>query len=153
MKKAKSAFTLIEVMVAVMIISVVIMALIKMYSNNTHLFSIMKKQVQTNQYSSLLIANEEYGFLNKNIRMYDLVKDFDLEFKLRRELKDMKAKIIYQELESIDLSESSGEESESESEDYQQNENEASSGLVLEMGNSVIKMKNASNAILRLRIK
>jgi len=35
-KKTKKAFTLIEVMVAVMIISVVVMALLSMQGNTTH---------------------------------------------------------------------------------------------------------------------
>ena len=138
----KDAFTLIEVMVAVMIISVVIMALIQMYANNTHIFSSMKKQTKINQYSSLLISNDNYGFENKNIDLHDLVDDFDLEYKLRRELKGTKAKILYQELETLDMSEQDSDE-----------EIEASSGMVLEIGKSIIQTQESSTALLRFRIR
>ena len=138
----KDAFTLIEVMVAVMIISVVIMALIQMYANNTHIFSSMKKQTKINQYSSLLISNDNYGFENKNIDLHDLVDDFDLEYKLRRELKETKIKLVYQELETLDMSEQDSDE-----------EIEATSGMVLEIGKSIIQTQESSTALLRFRIR
>ena len=138
----KDAFTLIEVMVAVMIISVVIMALIQMYANNTHIFSSLKKQTKTNHYASLLIANDDYGFHDKNIRLNDLVKDFDLQLDLRRALKEIKVKIIYQELETIDLSE---QESDTQS--------EASSNLGLEIGKSILQVDDTSTALMRFRIR
>lgn len=143
--KFKNAFTLIEVMVAVMIISVVIIALMKMYANNTHIFSILKNDTKLNQSASLLIANENYGFENKNIYLYDLVKEFDLEHGLRRELKETKAKIIYQELQIIDLSEQ--EEGDS-SEDT-----EGSNNIVFEVGKSILKTDKASVSMIRLKIQ
>ncbi len=45
MHRARAAFTLVEVMVSVMIISVVIMALIEMHGNSTHLFTNIKKDL------------------------------------------------------------------------------------------------------------
>ena len=83
MKSYKRGFTLIEVMVAVMIISIVIMGLLQMYSNNTHIFSAIKKQIKTNQYVSFLVSSDDYGFENKDIYLYDLVKDFDFESDLK----------------------------------------------------------------------
>ena len=139
---SKKAFTLIEVMVAVMIISVVIMALIQMYANNTHIFSSMKKQTQINQYSSLLISNDNYGFEDKNINLNDLVNDFDLENTLRRELKDRKVKVIYTELETIDISEQENDE-----------DSEVSSSLGLEIGKSILQTENSSTALMRFRIR
>ena len=139
---SKNAFTLIEVMVAVMIISVVIMALIQMYANNTHIFSSMKKQTKTNQYSSLLISNDDYGFKDKSINLNDLVSDFDLENSLRRKLKERKVKVIYKELEIIDMSEQ-------ESDD----ESEVSSSLALEIGKSILQTEDSSTALLRFRIR
>jgi len=133
---ARTAFTLIEVMVAVMIISVVIMALIRMYSNNTFLFSSYKKQGKINQYTSLLIGNKDYGFENKEIHLYDLVSDFDLDDDLRRKLKAQKAKIQYKILNIIDLSEES---------------NESATGMVLELGNTLLKTNDNSLSLLRLR--
>ena len=142
MHQARRAFTLIEVMVSVMIISVVIMALLQMYANNTHIFSAVKKQMQTNQYISLLIANNDYGFEDKNIYLYDLIRDFEVENDLRRELKKIKVAIIYQELESIDLSE-----------DMNNTQDNSNSGIVLEIGKSVLKAKDDSSSMMRLRIK
>lgn len=141
----KRAFTLIEVMVAVMIISVVIMALLKMYSNNAHIFNSIKQEIKTNQYVSLLIGNDEYGFEKKHIVMYDLVKDFDVENDLRRKLKSLKTDIIYTEVDSIDLSEDTEEDTGSES--------KSSSGVVLEIGRDTLKTETFTTSITRLRIK
>ncbi|WP_297442936.1 prepilin-type N-terminal cleavage/methylation domain-containing protein [Sulfurimonas sp.] len=137
-KSSRSAFTLIEVMVAVMIISVVIMALIRMYSNNTFLFSSYKKQSQANQYLSLLIGNKDYGFENKETYLYNLAQEFDMDKQLRRELKNQKVKVIYQELQTIDLSE---------------DENASGTNIVLELGNSVLNFGESSAAMLRLRVQ
>lgn len=139
---SKNAFTLIEVMVAVMIISVVIMALIQMYANNTHIFSSFKKQTKINQYSSVLISNDNYGFENKRIHLYDMVRDFDLEDDLRRELKELKVKVIYKELQTIDMSEQDSDE-----------EIQTSSGLVLEIGKSTIQLEESSSSLIRFKIK
>lgn len=135
-KSFHTAFTLIEVMVAVMVISVVIMALIQMYSNNTFLFNSYKEQSKANQYLSLLIGNKDYGFEDKESYLYNLAQEFDLDDNLRRELKNKKVKIVYQELQSIDLSEE---------------ENASGTNMVLELGNSVLKFKDNSAAMLRLR--
>jgi len=140
----KKGFTLIEVMVAVMIISVVIMALLKMYSNNAYIFSSIKQEIKTNQYLSLLIGNDEYGFENKHIAMYDLIKDFDVENNLRRKLKSLKIDIIYKEVDSIDLSEDTEEEG---------SESKSNSSVVLEIGRDTLKTKNFSTSVMRLRIK
>ncbi len=134
----RTAFTLIEVMVAVMIISVVIMALVHMYSNNIFLFSAYKKQSQVSQYSSFLIANKEYGYEDKNTNLYDLLNEFDMEDKLRRELKKQKAKVIYKVLKNIDL----GEES-----------NTSAPQMALEIGSSVLRVNDASNALMRLQLR
>ena len=102
----RGGFTLIEVMVSVVIISTVIMALLELISNSSHIFSNLDKKSQSNQYISLIIANKDYGHEDKKATMYDLVRDFDIESDLRRELKSQKIKVLYQELESIDMGES-----------------------------------------------
>lgn len=138
---AKSAFTLIEVMVAVMIISVVIMALIEMYANNTHIFSLLKKETKTDQYSSFLISNDEYGFENNTLYLDDLLSDFELEHDLKRELKEIKVEVVYQELQRIDLSE-------------QDEDDEAVvSTMVLEIGKSIVKTDDFSSSLFRLRVQ
>lgn len=138
----RDAFTLIEVMVAVMIIAVVIMALLQMYANNTHIFSSMKQQTKINQYSSFLISNENYGFKDKNIYLHALLRDFDLENDLRRELKETKIKMLYKELKTIDISDQNDDE-----------DIEASSGLVFEIGESAIQTDDGSTALIRFKIR
>ena len=138
----KEAFTLIEVMVAVMIISVVIMALIQMYANNTHIFLSLKKQTKVNQYASLLIANEKYGWESDETNLYELIDGFSVEDDLRRELKNIKVKLLYQELQTLDMSE----------EDVYE-EGAENSGVVFEIGKSIIKSTDSSTAMIRFKIQ
>lgn len=137
-REFKKAFTLIEVMVAVMIISVVIMAMIRMYSNNTYLFSSYKNHASVSQYSTFLIANDAYGFENKDITLNDLLQDFALDDNLRREMKSKKAQIKYQILRNVDLSEEA---------------NASATQLSLEVGSDILKVGNESVATLRLRLQ
>ena len=125
-------------MVAVMIISVVIMAILKMYSNNIFLFDKFKKEIKINEYSSFLVGNNKYGLETESLHLYYLVNNFDLDDDLRRKLKEQKAKIIYQKLDTIDLSE---------------DDNSSGSQLSLEIGKSILKVNNISNGFLRLQIK
>jgi len=129
----RGGFTLIEVMVAVMIISVVIMALLEMYANNTYIFSTTKKQIKANQYASVLIANDKYGFEDTNLRLSDLLDDFDMRDELRRKLKEVKVKVIYKELEQIEDGEGEN------------------ATVVLTIGKTIIKADESSTFMLRLK--
>ncbi|MFT5659649.1 MAG: prepilin-type N-terminal cleavage/methylation domain-containing protein [Sulfurimonas sp.] len=140
----KDGFTLIEVMIAVMIISVVIMALIQMYANNTHIFISLKSKIKTNQYSSFLMGNEKYGFENKSTTLYDLLSDFDMRDELRRKLKNTKIKVIYSELDVIDLSEST---------DATDEEITETPEMSLEIGTSTLKTDAFSVSLLRVRLQ
>jgi prepilin-type N-terminal cleavage/methylation domain-containing protein len=141
----RSGFTLIEVMVSVVIISTVILALLELISNSSHIFSILNKKSQSNQYISLLIANKDYGHEDKKATMYDLVREFDIESELRRELKSQKIKILYQELETIDMSESQEVESDEAA--------ASSSGMVFEIGRTIIQMPESSASLLRIKLQ
>ncbi len=145
----RRGFTLIEVMVAVMIIAVVIMALLQMYANNTHIFSVFKEKIKTNQYSSLLFSNQNYGFENTDIHLDDLITEFQLEDDLRRKLKEMKAEILYQIVEEIDLSENSETNQTNEMEDTQT----VTPTMIIELGKTILKLDNSSNALLRIRVQ
>ena len=138
----KEAFTLIEVMVAVMIISVVIMALVQMYANNTHIFLSLKKQTKVNQYASLLIANEKYGWESDETNLYELIDGFSVEDDLRRELKNIKVKLLYQELQTLDMSEEDAYE-----------EGAENSNVVFEIGKSVIQSPDSSTAMIRFKVQ
>ena len=143
------AFTLIEVMVAVVIISVVIMALMELFANNSHNFSILSKKGQTNQYLSFLNSPSEYGFNDKHTTLYDLLKDFDVENKLRRELKSIKVDLVYQELDRINMDGyTSEEENEIEEEDKEQRVN---SSMVFEIGKTILKVDDTSVSMLRIK--
>lgn len=134
-----TAFTLIEVMVAVLIISVVIMALLQMKGNSSHIFLELKKRVEINQYSTFIIANDNYGF-EKDVTSLDKILDeFDLSNDLRRELKRVKVEVIYQELKQIDISEYS--------------DVNISSSVIFEMGKTILKTDKSSVSLLRFRLQ
>lgn len=150
-KSNREAFTLLEVMVAVMIISVVVAALLQMMGNSSHLFSKVKIESNVGQYASFLIASPDYGFENKSITLDKLAEDFKLDSQLRTELKKLKAKLVYTELESIDMSEFDT----PKAEDTIDNEEDqtVSSELIFEIGKSTLEFKDASTSLLRLRVK
>lgn len=128
-----------------MIISVVIMALIQMYSNNTHIFSAYKKQINTNQYLSLLIANENYGHESDDLYADDLLREFDLDDELRRELKEKKIRLSYQELRRIDMSDSDDENSDETA--------KVDSEIVLVIGKSILRTEDSSSSLIRIQLQ
>ena len=130
-----------------MIISVVIMALLQMNANNTHIFSQVKNQETAAQYLSLLVGTK-YGFDNEKISLEALVSDFNLDDDVRRELKHTQIQTSYQTLQSIDTSMFDEENNEQETEDTK---TKKSSGTVYEMGRTTIQIKHSSASLLRLR--
>jgi len=132
MSSKRDAFTLIEVMVAVMIISVVIGALWQMKGSATQKFFTLEKMAQTNQYSSFFLGNsEKYGFDKSHIDLNTLLGDFDFESDLRRKLKAIKVAISYEKLETLDNNDS----------------------VILEIGKTKIQSENFTNSLLRLRLQ
>lgn len=128
-----------------MIISVVIMALVQMYSNNTHIFSAYKKQINTNQYLSLLIANENYGYESDDLYVDDLLTEFDLDDELRRELKEKKIRLSYQELRRIDMSDSDDE--------NRYETAKIGSDRVLVIGKSILRTDDSSSSLIRIQLQ
>jgi prepilin-type N-terminal cleavage/methylation domain-containing protein len=135
----RKAFTLLEVMVAVLIISIVIMALLQMRGHSAHIFSSLIQKLEINQYLSFLVSNDDYGFEQDTMTADRLVKDFDIDSDLRQNLKKVKVDLIYQELDSIDL-------------DEQDDEN-LSSGMVFEIGKTILKTDKASVSLPRIRLQ
>ena len=154
-KRAKRAFTLIEVMVAVMIISVVILALLQMFANNTHIFSQLTKQAKINQYASLFLANPDYGFETKSVSLNELVSDFKVNDALNSELKKSKVEIVYQKIKQIDMSEYDDKNREKEKEKLEPSKENQTvhSNMVFEIGKTVLKTDKSSIALLRLKVK
>lgn len=85
MRSQRGAFTLLEVMVAVMIVSVVIVALLEMQGNSGHIFLTLAEKKRVNTYASLLLGST-YGYEKSRISLDELVSEFEVEDTLRREL-------------------------------------------------------------------
>lgn len=142
MHNKRSAFTLIEVMVAVMIVSIVIAALLQMRGDASNKFFNIKKMLDTTQYNSFLLANDDkYGFERSNLDMKRLVDDFQVESDLRRKLSNMKVKIDYEQLQVIDTSE------------FDSDEQNSSTGIIFEIGKSILKVGAESSSLIRIRIQ
>jgi prepilin-type N-terminal cleavage/methylation domain-containing protein len=135
----RKAFTLLEVMVAVMIISIVIMALLQMRGHSAHIFSSLSQKLEINQYLSFLVSNDTYGFEQESMTADILLKDFDVEADLRQRLRKTKVNLVYQELDAIDLAEHSDE--------------NLSSGMIFETGKTILKTENASASLARIRLQ
>lgn len=96
----RAGFTLIEVMISVMIISLVITALTKMYANNSFIYIHLKQQVIVNEYSSFLVSKNKLDLSSENLSLYDLVDEFSLEHTLKRKLKEIKIDLLYTDIDS-----------------------------------------------------
>jgi len=152
-KRHRKAFTLIEVITAVMIVSVVIAALLQMRGNTSHKFSQIQKMIYTNQYSSFLLSlGDRYGFERSRIDMNQLVDDFDLESDLRRKLKAMKVEIEYEVLESIDTSEYEDIPTQSETTDEEEVQKDTT-GIIFEIGKTKLLSDDINLQIIRVRIQ
>jgi prepilin-type N-terminal cleavage/methylation domain-containing protein len=145
-------FTLIELMVAVMIISVVIASLLQLFSNNTTLFNNVQKQLGSTMQCTLLLGNREIGFEKETVRLDDLVKGFDIDDELRRSLKTKKAFITYTEVRSMDLSEME-EASGQEETDEEIVVDEGAMAQALEIGRTTLKIGDQSSSFLRLKLQ
>jgi prepilin-type N-terminal cleavage/methylation domain-containing protein len=147
MHNKRGGFTLIEIMVSVVIISTVVLALLELISNNAHIFSIVDKKSKSNQYISLIISNPDYGREDKKVTINDLVKEFNLEYDLRRKLKDSRVEVLYQKIQTIDTSEANEDGSDENTTDEQ------SGGMVFEIGKSVIKFSDSATSLFRIKIQ
>ena len=124
-------FTLIEVMISVLIISIVIMALLQIRGNNFNVFLNLEKQLHMNQINSFIISNKLYGFESKSTTLDKFLDDFKIENNLRKKLKNTKVKVTYQKLDSINID----------------------SGVTIEVGKTTLKIQNSSSNLVRLRVK
>ncbi len=135
-RSKRSAFTLLEVMISVMIISVVILALFEMRGNSSLAFLQVDNNSKANQYLSFFIQQKNFGFENKQTNMKNLTTEFDIDLDLRREFLDTKLDIKYIKLETIDMK------------DYDEG-----SEMIFEIGSTNIKINNTSASIMRVRLQ
>ena len=146
----RNAFTLIEVMVAVMIVSVVIAALLQMKGNTNHKFIQLKKIVTENQYNTFLISvDDKYSYETSNIDLYRLVDNFDLENDLRRKLKSIKTKVSYDKLDVLDTGNFNDD---SEDEEGEEGEN-GGIDIIFEIGKTSLKSEEFSLSLMRVKIQ
>ena len=157
MPKHSKAFTLIEVMVSVMIISVVISALLQLFATNAHTFASVEAKIQHTNRTSLILGSKIYGYEKKSVDLAELVKDFNIDDTLRRKLKKEKIKIIYTEVTTIDFDDAA--ESISEAEDVPEGEDEgvitdaSAAASSLEVGKTTVKLNGESSAFLRVKLQ
>ena len=157
LKKTRAAFTLIEVMVAVVIVSIVIAALLEMQGNTNFKFLQIKEMMKANQYTSFLLSQGvDFGFEEESFDIKRLVDDFDMESDLRRKLSSIKAKITYKELTIIDTNEFVEGEDSDNPESYEDEETQtASTGIILEIGKTMLQSKkeNIDEHLIRVRVQ
>lgn len=146
----RRGFTLIEVMIAVMIISLVIGVLLQLFSNNTRLFSSMRGHSELCMRSSLLIGNTQYGYENEKVSLADLIQDFDIDDDLRQKLKKYKAEITYTPVKELDTRQK---EIEDIAEPYMQDNAEGLKEQAMEIGRSSFEMDEFQTAYLRLKMQ
>ena len=146
----RKGFTLIEVMIAVMIISIVIGVLLQLFSNNTTLFSSMRGHSELCMRSSLLIGNQKYGYENEKVTLADLVQDFDIDDDLRRKLKKLEAKITYTPVQQLDAVKEKVDET---VESYMDENTESLQESSMEIGRSSFQMDQFQTAYLRLKLQ
>ena len=132
-----------EVMVAVVIISVVIAALLEMSGNSHKIFSKVKEDSKVVQLASFLIGSTKYGFTNETLTLDKLADGFDLDFDARKSLKQEKVKLIYTKLQQIDMSEY----------DDNTSQEQSSSSMVFEIGKTTLRFHSESTSLLRLRLQ
>lgn len=98
----KKAFFLMEVIISIVILSVVIIALLQIKSENISIVSKSDKKVRLNDYI-LLAIDFRNKIINKNEDI-DIYKNFKYENDdIKRELKDIKVSIKDEKIQSVSI--------------------------------------------------
>ena len=138
----RGAFTLIEVMVSVMIISVVIAALLQMRGNTSNKLIQLNKMNLSNQYTSFLISvDDKYTKEDSHMDMKRLVEEFDLDTDLRKKLSSIPLELSYKKIKTIDMSKSDNE------------GNSEQSQIVFEIGQTTMHTKSFTNNLIRVQLQ
>jgi prepilin-type N-terminal cleavage/methylation domain-containing protein len=156
MPKMSHGFTLLEVLVAVMIIAVVIGSLIQLFANNASTFASVRQKILHTNTTSVLLGNEIYGYEKTKTDLAELVKDFNIDDDLRRQLKNVKVEIVYSEVTSIDFGEAAESIAELDSSDTGEDSliQEATEAVTaLEIGRTTMKVNDQSSSFLRVKLQ
>ena len=127
----RKGFTLIEVMISVLIISLVIVALLEMHGNSSHTLLNLKKQIYVNTFNSFFISNKNYVVESKSTTLDKLLSEFSISTDLRIALKKVKIDFKYQELDTIDIN-------------Y---------GMVIKVDKIIFNIDKSSTSIIRLKLR
>ena len=152
----RKGFTLIEVMVATMIISVVIAALLKLFENNAHMFETIQKKSTISMYGTLLLGVKGLGFEKDKMRLDELVKDFKVENELRRALKERRVEIDYQEvmrLDGNDFQDEAEKLATQNGQDIETQNGTGADGFSIEIGRTILKLGDQHTSFMRLKLQ
>jgi hypothetical protein len=158
-KGQRSAFSLIEVMVSVILISTVIAALLQLFANNTHLLDDMEARTDHTLRASLLLGNPKYGFVQERKTLDDLVEGFELDDGLRRRLKATRIALGYRADLQLDDATLMGAESPATEEEkeaaaeLEADAAETSGVFVLEIGQTSLRIGDQRSSWTRLRLQ
>jgi prepilin-type N-terminal cleavage/methylation domain-containing protein len=94
----RQAFTLVEVLLAVAILAVVGVTLLSSFANQTKLIDYLSERKSRIGVSSIAIHQSALSDKSSTIHFDSLVQLFNVEDKLRRELKDIKASLDYEDI-------------------------------------------------------
>lgn len=156
MPKMSRGFTLLEVLVAVMIIAVVIGSLIQLFANNASTFASVRQKILHTNTTSVLLGNEIYGYEKAKTDLAELVKDFNIDNDLRRQLKNVKVEVVYNEVRSIDFGEAAEDIADLESGESGEDTliQEASEAVTaLEIGRTTMRVNDQSSSFLRVKLQ
>lgn len=75
MTSNKKGFILVEIIISVLLLSITSIALIKVSSNQKHIYFLSKNKLYFSQYSSILTNRHNINFHQKDVTLYDVIKN------------------------------------------------------------------------------
>ena len=153
-KGTSDGFTLIEVLVAVMIIVVVIGSMLQLFSSNSRFFATMEEKAVGAYHASLLVGTTDVGFENKKVALDTLLLDFKVDDSLRRTLKQIKVDVEYTELmllDGADFSDAMEEESAQMGESAEVADKAAETAI--EIGRTSFTLNGRTTSFIRLKLQ
>jgi len=150
----RKAFTLVEVLIAVVIISIVIAAQLQLFSNNGKLFERMRTKIDNALLLTLILGDDTVGFEDSKLFLDELVKPFNVDDALRQRLKAQNSELFYQEVKRIEAGDvaEQGDDTVSD-EEAVQNEEKGQNSAALIIGKSILRSKGGSSAVLRIELQ
>lgn len=110
---SKKAFTLIEVLISVSIISIIVAAFLNIEQESKFLIDKNVKKIAATHLSSIVLLNTDQKDDKSDLYLYDLLKGFDLKDDLIKFLKSKKVHISFDLYKTIGDDENSSEENKS----------------------------------------